>query len=174
MQPILNDCFYFISESSFENCFGGCTEVKALASQTLIHAARSLFWSALSCLLRSGSGQTRLQHRRQEAEKGPHRFQAPHPQRGVHALVPAESECTDPDCCQITCPLRKNYPLQGNTSPPGGRVSHWVCCSFPVEAWPFYKTTVKNENVLLVTCMSEGWVDLVIAGASLHFFNSWR
>lgn len=61
-------------------------------------------------------------------------------------------------------------------SPPGGRVSHWVCSSFPVEAWPFYKTTVKNENVLLVTCMSEGWVDLVIAGASLHFFffNSWR
>lgn len=41
----------------------------------------------------SGSGQTRLQHRRQEAENRSHRFQAPHPQRGGHALVPAESEC---------------------------------------------------------------------------------
>ena len=41
----------------------------------------------------SGPGQTRLQHRRQEAENRSHRFQAPHPQRGGHALVPAESEC---------------------------------------------------------------------------------
>merc|ERR1712098_237408 len=37
-----------------------------------------------------GPGKTRLQHRRQEAETRPHRLQTPHPQRGVHALVPAE------------------------------------------------------------------------------------
>lgn len=47
----------------------------------------------------SGSGQTRLQHCRQEAENWPHRFQAPHPQRGGHALVPAESKCPVKQCC---------------------------------------------------------------------------
>lgn len=52
-------------------------------------------WSANASVLPlcSGSGQTRLQHRRQEAENWPYRFQAPHPQRGGHALVPAESKC---------------------------------------------------------------------------------
>lgn len=47
---------------------------------------------------------------------------------------------------------------------------HFHRAHFLRRLWLFIRLTVKNVNVLLVTCMSEGWVDLVIAGASLHFF----
>lgn len=42
------------------------------------------------CIAIAGSGQTWLQHCRQEKEKGTHWLQAPHPQGGSYALVPAK------------------------------------------------------------------------------------
>ena len=63
-----------------------------------VQRTKDFFWAqSKPCWCAStGSGQTRLQHRRQEKETRPHRLQAPHPQARVHALVPAESEYPHP------------------------------------------------------------------------------
>lgn len=73
--------------------FLGCS---CVMKKPFLCPAEAFLISSVPPSLCSGSGQTRLQHRRQEAENGPHRFQTPHPQRGGHALVPAESECWSP------------------------------------------------------------------------------